>query len=477
MVLAAGLRKLFPGAASLDQRWAAAAAVLGRLSVIAGGPGTGKTTTVARLIALLVEQAQAAGADPPLVALAAPTGKAAARMEEAVRAEAKSIDIAESIRQQLTQVRASTIHRLLGTQPGSASRFRHDRGNRLPHDVVIIDETSMVSLGLMARLLEAVRDDARLVLVGDPEQLASVEAGAVLADIVGPAAAGSQMSLIARERLGLVAGSEPDASTRAAGAIGDGVVLLRANHRFGGALASLATAVRGGDGDAVVAALRSDDPSVCWIESDPAPTAAELAPLRQAAAHAGEGILAAASRGDAVAALAALGTFRLLCAHRRGPSGAAVWNAVVESWLSLAVEGFSAADNWYVGRPVILTANDYGLRLFNGDAGVVVDREREASAVAFNRDGSVALVSPSRLANADTVWAMTVHKAQGSEFDQVALLLPDPMSRILTRELFYTAVTRARERVFVVGSEEALRAAVARRLARASGLADRLWVS
>ena len=172
---------------------AAATAVLRRFAVVAGGPGTGKTTTVARIVALLAEQAAAAGDPPPLIALAAPTGKAAARLQEAVHAEAAILDVSGAVRTGLLDLHASTLHRLLGWRPGSHSRFRHHRANRLPHDVVIVDETSMVSLSLMARLVEAVRPDARLVLVGDPGQLTSIEAGAVLGDIVGPAAAGPAM--------------------------------------------------------------------------------------------------------------------------------------------------------------------------------------------------------------------------------------------------------------------------------------------
>ncbi|MGH9169406.1 MAG: exodeoxyribonuclease V subunit alpha [Acidimicrobiales bacterium] len=475
-LLSEGLGRLFPGERSQAQRWAAAAAALGRLAVVAGGPGTGKTTTVARLIALLVEQSEASGMPHPLIGLAAPTGKAANRMEEAVRAEAESMQISGGTKEHLRTVRATTIHRLLAPHPGSSSRFRHDRGNRLPHDVIVVDETSMVALSLMARLLEAVRPEARLLLVGDPEQLASVEAGAVLADIVGPAGEGLRMRPAARKAIGAVTGREPPVAPAGQCPLGDGVVILQANHRFRGALAALAGAVKAGDADEVVNVLRSGDPAIRWVEAEAAPAASAAAePLREAAVAAGQEVFAAALAGEAAGALDRLGRFRLLCAHRRGPAGVAAWNPVVEAWMSEAGGGFSAADSWYIGRPVVLTANDYGLRLYNGDAGVVVSKPDRTAGVAFHREGTLALVSPSRLGRADTAWVMTVHKAQGSEFEEVALLLPEPVSRILTRELLYTALTRARQRVILVGSEESLRAAVNRRVARASGLAARLW--
>ena len=218
--------------------------MLRRLAVVAGGPGTGKTTTVARIVALLAEQAAAAGAAPPLVALAAPTGKAAARLEEAVQAEAEALDVPDEVRAALRGLEASTLHRLLGRRRDSHSRFRHHRGNRLPHDVVIVDETSMVSLSLMARLVEAVRPEARLVLVGDPGQLASIEAGAVLGDIVGPATGGLVLSAAARRRLEAVTGQPVAAVAPPAGAaIGDGIVVLERVHRFGGGIAALADAL------------------------------------------------------------------------------------------------------------------------------------------------------------------------------------------------------------------------------------------
>jgi exodeoxyribonuclease V alpha subunit len=492
--LRAGLDRLFPagaepgpdqlfptaGAGAADrQRLAAAVAVLRPLTVVAGGPGTGKTTTVARILALLDEQARVAGALPPLVALTAPTGKAAARLEEAVHEEAARLDVSDDVRARLVSTHASTLHRLLGWQPGNRSRFRHHRGNRLPHDVVVVDETSMVSLSQMAKLVEAVRPDARLILVGDPQQLASVEAGAVLGDIVGPAADRLLMRPAARAALEEAAGVPIDgepADGAATAPIGDGIVVLQRVHRFGGGIAALADAVRRGDAEAALEALSGAHDDVGWIPVDLGDSnAGALGAVRKAAVGAGLAITDAARAGDARGALEALSGFRLLCAHRRGPYGVATWSAQVETWLAAAVPGFAATGPWYVGRPLLVTENDYTLGLYNGDTGVVVAAGGERLAAVFERRGQILEFSPARLSAVETVHVMTVHKSQGSQFDTVAVLLPDPDSPILTRELLYTAITRARRQLILAGTEEALRAAVTRPVARSSGLRRWVW--
>ncbi len=478
-VLAGGIGRLFAGQEDGRQALAAAAAVLRRLAVVAGGPGTGKTTTVARVVALLAEQAVAAGAPDLLVALAAPTGKAAARLEEAVHEEAAKLPVDPEVRAQLLALDATTLHRLLGWRPDSQSRFRHDRANRLPHDVVVVDETSMVSLSLMARLVEAVRPDARLVLVGDPGQLTSIEAGAVLGDIVGPAAAGPRMGATVREAAARALGRPLDGVEEPPpdAAIADGIVALDRVHRYGEAIARVADAIRAGDADATLDALGADPDRVLWLPIDAGDPVAgeELAPVRLGAEASGRRVVAAARGGDAATAIAALGAFRVLCAHRRGAHGVARWTDQIERWLSQVIAGFGAEGRWYVGRPLLVTENDYGLRLYNGDTGVVVAAPEGRASCAFERRGEVLTVSPSRLAAVDTAYAMTIHKSQGSQVDTAAVLLPPPTSRILTRELLYTAVTRARERLIVVGTEETVRAAVERPVARASGLRGRLW--
>jgi exodeoxyribonuclease V alpha subunit len=433
--LSGGLERLF-FEADARQRDAATAAVRRRFAVLAGGPGTGKTTTVARIVALLAEQA--AGERPPLVALAAPTGKAAARLQEAVHEETARMAVGDDVRALLMGLRAFTLHRLLGWQPGSHSRFAHDRGNRLPHDVVIVDETSMVSLSLMERLVEAVRPEARLILVGDPGQLASIEAGVVLGDIVGPAVASTQ--------------------------IGRGIVVLERVHRYGGGIARLAEAIRRGDADGTVAALAGAPGEVTWLQDE-----ADLSVVRERALAAARAVLRAARDGEGADALRALTRFRLLCAHRRGPYGVADWNQRVVGWLAGELDDVEQRD--YVGRPLLVTENDYELGLYNGDTGVIV----AGAGAVFERGGELLRFSPLRLSAVETVYAMTIHKSQGSQFDTAAVLLPEPDSRILTRELLYTAATRAREELILVGTEEAVRAAVARPVARASGLRERLW--
>jgi exodeoxyribonuclease V alpha subunit len=445
--LSDGLARLFATEIDGDQATAAAEAVRRRFAVVAGGPGTGKTTTVARIVALLCEQA---GDRPPLVALAAPTGKAAARLQEAVHEEAGRLDVSATVREQLRALSATTIHRLLGYRPGSRSRFRHDAEQRLPHDVVIVDETSMVSLSLMARLIEALRPDARLVLVGDAGQLASIEAGAVLGDIVGD--------------------GDPAAAQRAR----PGIAVLVRGHRYGHEIARVAAAIRAGDADGVVALLRDGGGPVTWIDDDPgAPRAVEA--VRSGAVTAARAGIDAARADRPAAALAALGSFRVLCAHRRGRMGVSTWTARIETWLEAEVDGFSARERWYVGRPLLVTENDRELRLYNGDTGVVVRTGDDRVMAAFERGGAPVLYSPARLGAVETVYAMTIHKSQGSQFATAAVLLPEPESRILTRELLYTAVTRAQDQLILLGDEATVRAAVDRPVARASGLGRRLW--
>jgi exodeoxyribonuclease V alpha subunit len=476
------LERLFPGDGSADQRAAAAVVLSRRFSVIGGGPGTGKTTTVARLLAALFEDAAVSGRRAPLIALAAPTGKAAARMEEAVHTEAARIDTSEEVRERLENVAGSTLHRLLGNRFDRPGQFRHHGDHLLPHDVVIVDEASMVSLSMMARLIVAVPADSKLVLVGDPEQLVSVEAGAVLADIVGPAGTTPPLAGTAREA---GAGEASDAP-QPGPAIARSITILRRNHRFSGALAHLSEAVRSGASADVVAILSAGDPSVSWIDADPAAAlqtgsgtaTPALAALRDEARQWGESVAAGARAGDVTSTIELLRHQRYLCAHRRGPAGVTAWNSAIEGWIAESDPAVGIG-RWYPGRPVLVTLNDYSLGLYNGDTGVAVVRPGSGGrlTVAFDegRGREVRSVSPTRLGAIETVFAMTVHKSQGSEFDRVTLLLPPSGSRLLTRELVYTAVTRARQAVAIVGTADALRTAVQTPISRASGLGRRLW--
>jgi exodeoxyribonuclease V alpha subunit len=462
----ASLARLFPDTATDYQRLAAAACATGLVTVIAGGPGTGKTTTVARLIALLMDSFDT----PPRIALAAPTGKAAARLQEAVAHE--SDDLSSRGLADLPPLTASTLHRLLGWRPGSQSRFRHDRTNRLPYDVVIVDETSMVSLTMMSRLLEAVRPGARVVLVGDPDQLASVEAGAVLGDLAHrPARVGTDA------RLATLTAALPDDLQPAEEIAADlrrDVVRLRKQYRFGGAIGELAAAIRTGDSDHVITSLRSGSPEVEFVEVDaesPASSAA-FETMRSDVTTAGAELVHAARAGNVDNALAALDRHRVLCAHREGPFGVARWSLEIERWLAETIDGFASDGEWYLGRPLLVTGNDYELKLYNGDTGAVIGGVNGPVAAFARGDGPV-LISTSRLSGVQTVHAMTVHRSQGSQYDRATVLLPPVDSPLLTRELFYTAATRAKQFVRVVGTEDAVRRAVTTPVVRASGLRRR----
>ncbi len=439
-LLASSLARVFPDVGYDEQRAACTHAASQWTTVITGGPGTGKTTAVAGLLVALHEQAQARG-EHLRIALAAPTGKAAARLEQAVRDSSAGFD--EGDRARLAGVGAMTLHRLLRPHPGNRTRFRHHRGNRLPHDLIVVDETSMVSLTMMARLLEAVRPDARLVFVGDPDQLSSVDAGAVLTD--------------------LVRGFEQRSDSP--------VAALRTTHRYGEEIERLAEALRRGDADAAIAALRAGHERVEWItEADPASA------IRATALPAALAVRDAAVAGDGARALAALDRHRLLCAHRDGPFGVRHWNRRIELWLTRAT-GDPLYDSAYLGRPVLVSTNDYTLGVFNGDVGVVVDTpagRRVAIDTSAGAGDAVLSLATSRLGDVETLHAMTIHKSQGSQADVVTVLLPDEDSRLLTRELFYTAVTRARTKVRVIGPEQAVRAAIDRQAQRASGLRARL---
>jgi exodeoxyribonuclease V alpha subunit len=426
------------------------------------------------VLALLLDQPT-----PPLrVALAAPTGKAAARLQAAVQTEARSF--AERDRHQLPSLAASTLHRLLGWVPGGGTRFRHNRDNRLPFDVVVVDETSMVSLTMMARLLEALSPDTRLILVGDPDQLASVEAGAVLADLV----AGLTALAPARSTSpGQGGPAEPDErrpakphSGRTSAKVGapepprgdgrGGVVLLRKTWRFGGDIAELAAAVRDGDADSALAVLSRGRQSVALV--GPGDPGARTDVVAGASA-----VRAAALAGDAHAALSRLENHRLLCAHRTGPRGVQEWTRQIENWLA-AEHDDAREGEWYAGRPVLVMANDYAIGLFNGDTGVVVREPGGDLRVVFTREGEPVSFAPRRLADVQTVHAMTVHRSQGSQFGRVTFVLPEADSPLSTRELLYTALTRAQTFVRLVGTEAELRAAISRPAARASGLRLRL---
>ena len=464
VALNSALARLFPDPGPDRQRLAAAMVALRGATIIAGGPGTGKTTTVARIIALLRQ----IGGPQVTVALAAPTGKAAARLQEAVATAVLGMDPAD--RDRVGHLPASTLHRLLGWRPDSQGRFRHDRSNPLPHDVVIVDETSMVSLPLMARLLDAVRPDARLVLVGDPDQLASIDAGAVLGDLVAappadPTAPG-QADLAAA-----LAAACPADGDAAAEAAATGVVTLNRNYRFGqGGIADLAAAIRRNDPDQVLAVLRAGHTDVEFLDTDAGAAQRATRAVRADVVTQTENVVSAATAGDAAAALTHLESHRVLCAHREGPYGVTHWSTLIEGWTEHLITRPAPGNPWYVGRPLLVTANDYTTELYNGDTGVIIAQPNGDLRAAFPRGGSHVLLPPARLDTVQTLHAMTIHRGQGSQFDTVTVILPPPDSPLLTRELLYTAVTRAKTRIRIIGTEEAVRAGVQRQVRRASGL-------
>jgi exodeoxyribonuclease V alpha subunit len=347
-------------------------------------------------------------------------------------------------RDRLAGVRAVTVHSLLGSRmPRTSVRFRHDRNHRLPYDVVVVDEASMLALSLAARLLEALRPHTRLLLDGDADQLSSVDAGAVLADLVE----------------GLADRHDSPVSR------------LVTTHRYGAGIDALAQALRDADSDAVVDVLRAGDGGVVWIDPDDHDAmAAFRADLHRRAAD----LLDVARRRPADEAVRALDQHRLLCAHREGPFGVTGWNREIERMLAEGGEGY-VYQEWYAGRPVLVSNNDRLLGLNNGDMGITLfGGDSGRLRVVLPGPDGLQSYPTTRMPAVQTVFAMTIHKSQGSQADTVSVILPPEDSPLLTRELFYTAVTRAQQTVRVVGSEAAVRAAVGREVQRASGLARRL---
>ena len=475
------LDRLFPVAAVRQaagpdwQRLAALLTLQRRLCVISGGPGTGKTFTVVKILALLIEHAIHEGARLPRVTLVAPTGKAAARLSESIRRAKSTVACSAAVLDAIPEDTA-TIHRCLGSIGGSSTEFRYHARNPLVTDVVLVDEASMVDVALMSRLVAAVPPRARLVLLGDQDQLASVEAGAVLGDICNAGGPRSYSQALV-ERVAQLAGERlpRSAATPRATGIWDCIVQLIHSYRYDAqsGIGALARAINSGDAGTAMAILESDDyADVTRVQAQGRDGLSE--PLR-AAALSGFGPSLRAE--EPLGRLRALEKFRVLCAHRRGRTGVERINGQIEA--ALADAGLIRPDgSMYVGRPVLVTRNDYQLDLFNGDVGIIVeDPERAGGKLAWflSPRGTVRTLSPSRLPPHETVFAMSVHKSQGSEFDAVAVVLPDRMSPVLCREVLYTAVTRARCSVTVHATRDVIAQAVAHRLERASGLRDRLW--
>ncbi|AOW94871.1 exodeoxyribonuclease V subunit alpha [Rhodococcus sp. WMMA185] len=460
-----GLAELFrdqgdatlPSPAPDRQRIAAAVAATHWTSVVVGGPGTGKTHTVARVLALLRRQP-----GQKRIALAAPTGKAAARLQESVREQSSTVGLPDDLT-------AMTLHRLLGWQRGAATRFRYNATNHLPYDVIVVDETSMVSLTMMCRLLEALRPDTQLVLVGDQHQLASVDAGAVLADLVERPVPAARNPV-----LGRVVGKDLEASDGPREvALNDderdqlsrGVIRLSRGRRFDETIAELAAAVNNSDEDRVMQILRSGDSAVSFHQPE------DLDALKSDVTELAKAVTDAAESGRAKVALEESAKHRLLCAHREGEYGVQRWSRRAIEWCGETLGHRLNPDLWYPGQPLLVTANDHETRIYNGDTGVIVRRGDGKLVAVFERGDQPFELHPTQLPAVQTAYAMTVHRSQGSQYDTVSVVLPEAKSLLLTRELFYTAITRAQAHVRIIGTEESVRAAVRTRALRASGLA------
>lgn len=465
--LRAGLDRLFAHNTELPdlQKQAAAVAVLRRFCVISGGPGTGKTSTVVRILAALQDQA---GEKPLRIALSAPTGKAAARLQNSIRDQKAKLDVPPALRDAIPDT-ASTLHRLLGARPESVY-FRHDRDNPLPIDVAVVDEASMIDLALMAKLADALPSHARLILLGDKDQLAAVEAGSVFGDLCASAGYSPDFA----EKLAAVCGFPVSGVDLFAPLMSDCVALLTRSHRFRdeSGIGALARLVNEGKAKQALELLGQGTYADLAFTRERGRQVQDLAERMQAGYRA---YFAAVDSGaEPQAVLRAFDAFRVLTAHREGGRGARGVNRQFEERL-WAERRLWPGTRWYAGRPVIVTRNDYNLRLFNGDIGVALFQGKELRVYFEDADGQVRGFAPGRLPEHETVYAMTVHKSQGSEFDEVLLLLPEAESPVLDRPLVYTAITRARHKADIRGTAPVLEAAIKRPPVRSSGLGERLW--
>ena len=419
--------------AEIDRQKEAAELALRRaLTILCGGPGTGKTTTIVKILAILL---QTAGERPPTVALAAPTGKAAMRLNEAVGRSLNGLTLPERVRQAMPTT-AFTLHRLLGARQGSP-QFRHNRENPLAWDIIVVDEASMVDLAMMSKLVDAVKPGTRLILLGDKDQLASVESGAVLGDLLG--------------------------------SLPENTVELKKTYRFETGIKQLAEAVNAGDTAAAwdlltlrqtVGVTLLSTGMIDFISN-------AYCPFLEAVQH--------SDKVDRREIFRLFNRFRVLCALHYGNRGVDFINLQVES--ALGRRGFPCRPGlWYAGRPVMINRNDYGLDLYNGDIGICLPNpENGHLQVWFERaDGRMRCYLPSRLPSCETVFAMTIHKSQGSEFEEVLVVLPEEDHRILSRQLIYTAITRAKKVVRLTAEREVLCSALSRNIERVGGLADML---
>ncbi|MBW2575301.1 MAG: exodeoxyribonuclease V subunit alpha [Deltaproteobacteria bacterium] len=474
-----GLKRLFPQNTDNDFNWqmvAAYIAALKRFCIISGGPGTGKTFSMAKILALLLELS---GKERLKILLAAPTGKAATRIAESINDAKKTLNSSPDIIEAIPS-EAQTIHRMLKTIPGSPY-FHHNHENPLDADVVVVDEASMIDLALMSKLLWAVPFDARLILMGDKDQLASVETGFVLGDICDRDNVHAfskyfcnKFEEVTKQKIDLPVKVHKDKP-----GLYDCMVVLEKNYRFTGSsgIGELSRVVNRGEIDKALCLMKNSHDQIFWKEiSQPNDLSHFLAE------RVIKGYSDYLNTEDPYKALELFKKFKILCAVKIGSIGVNAVNRLAEQVLIRAglIEPDSSSSNpWYKGRPVLITRNDYSLKLFNGDMGITMpapDSNSKDLYVYFLGDsGELRWFLPYRLPEHETVYAMTVHKSQGSEFDNVLLILPERDYPVLTRELFYTGITRARKTVSIWAKEDVLETTISRKIERTSGLKDALW--
>jgi len=450
------------------QRAAAVTALLKNLCIICGGPGTGKTTTVSKILALMLECSQ----KELRIALAAPTGKAADRLQKAIASSKAELPCSEKIISCIPET-ASTLHRLLGTIPNTSS-FHHNKDNVLPYDIIVIDEASMIDLPLLSKTLSAAAPETSIILIGDKNQLASVESGAALGDICTEDAVNcfsSDLSKVFKNAAGIEIISSPEKTGLSV--LSDCLVELNKNYRFEteSNIFKLSSAINKGNIKETISALNEAESAVFHIkESFQTWLKKGLSKIIT------DNIVPFIKAASCEQALTLLEQFRILCALREGPFGTKGINNVIEKQL-VKLNLIDPAAEFYHGRPVMVTQNDYSLKLFNGDTGIIftpTGKKEDLKAFFPGNDNTLRSFHPSTLPEHETVYAMTIHKSQGSEFDNVMLIFPENETPVLTRDLFYTAVTRTKEKIQIIGSEKIISYAVSRSIERRSGLKDML---
>ena len=458
------------------QKVAVFVALMKPFCVLTGGPGTGKTHTIAKILAILIAQSE--GSDYR-VELAAPTGKAAAKLSESLKAAVKSLACSQTIRDRIP-VSAKTIHRLMIPMPGTPY-FYYNKDNPLPVDAVIVDEASMIDLALMSKLVTALPQRTRLILVGDKDQLASVEAGAVLGDICDHRRQHIFSAAFCDLAQTIIGTTFNTCRTQTVSGIQDCMVNLVKSYRFDelGGIGALSRAVNSGDKEKVFELLYN--PEMSSVEWQPVSSNQDL--YQSLSKHIMKGYRGYLSAKDPVSALKRFGKFMILSAVNKGPRGVHALNRLAEDVLqseelvNLSHNAYPAG--WYEGRPILVTVNDYNLGVFNGEVGLAARDSRTGKSsltVHFpSVDGKSRQVPAARLSGIETAFAMTIHKSQGSEFDQLHVILPEKEIPVLTRELIYTAITRAKSHVTIWGSDKVLGKALSRRIERRSGLHEALW--